>query len=391
MRSISRKTAAWVSGAVILAGGGTAAGVAITASRSGAAAGGGRTASVAAAHRGPKAVKPGPPRLISVSPPGGAGSADGAGDITVTYNQPLPASAPLPRLSPGLAGSWRRAGDAAVFTPATGYPAGTRVTVTVTGAGTAAGEGGARDRSGKSSTATFTTGRYRTLRLQQVLAQLGYLPLTWTPAAGTSAPARTAAAQLAAAYRPPAGTFTWQVGYPAQLRSFWREGSANTLTKGAVTGFEGDHGMTTDGVASTAVWRALLRAAAAGQRNTDGYSYAIASQAVPETLTIWHDGRKVMTTPANTGISVSPTAVGTFAVYEKLPFQVMQGVNPDGTPYSDPVEWVSYFNGGDAVHYFDRATYGWNQSLGCVELPYTAAEEAYPYLPYGTLVTVTPQ
>jgi hypothetical protein len=29
-------------------------------------------------------------------------------------------------------------------------------------------------------------------------------------------------------------------------------------------------------------------------------------------------------------------------------------------------------------------------SLGCVELPYTAAEQAYPYLPYGTLVTVTP-
>jgi hypothetical protein len=25
-----------------------------------------------------------------------------------------------------------------------------------------------------------------------------------------------------------------------------------------------------------------------------------------------------------------------------------------------------------------------------VELPYTAAAQAYPYLPYGTLVTVTP-
>ena len=50
---------------------------------------------------------------------------------------------------------------------------------------------------------------------------------------------------------------------------------------------------------------------------------------------------------------------------------------------------VSYFNGGDAVHYFARGSYGSPQSLGCVELPYTAAKQAYPYLPYGTLVTVT--
>jgi hypothetical protein len=40
------------------------------------------------------------------------------------------------------------------------------------------------------------------------------------------------------------------------------------------------------------------------------------------------------------------------------------------------------------VHYFDRGSYGWPQSLGCVELPYGAAKTAYPYLPYGTLVTV---
>ena len=50
------------------------------------------------------------------------------------------------------------------------------------------------------------------------------------------------------------------------------------------------------------------------------------------------------------------------------------------------MQWVSYFNGGDAVHYFARGSYGWPQSLGCVELPYTAAAQAYPYLPYGTLV-----
>jgi lipoprotein-anchoring transpeptidase ErfK/SrfK len=76
-------------------------------------------------------------------------------------------------------------------------------------------------------------------------------------------------------------------------------------------------------------------------------------------------------------------------VYEKLQFQIMQGTNPDGSHYADPVSWVSYFNGGDAVHYFPRGSFGFPQSLGCVELPYTAAKQAYPYLPYGTLVTVT--
>jgi len=64
------------------------------------------------------------------------------------------------------------------------------------------------------------------------------------------------------------------------------------------------------------------------------------------------------------------------------------GTNPDGSHYSDPVSFVSYFNGGDAVHYFPRGSYGWQQSLGCVELPYYSAQRAYPYLTYGSLVTV---
>ena len=78
-------------------------------------------------------------------------------------------------------------------------------------------------------------------------------------------------------------------------------------------------------------------------------------------------------------------------MYEKLPFQIMSGTNPDGSHYADPVQWVSYFNGGDAVHYFPRGSYGWNQSLGCVELPWSTSETAYHLLPYGTLVTVTPE
>ena len=144
-----------------------------------------------------------------------------------------------------------------------------------------------------------------------------------------------------------------------------------------------------DGYAGNAVWSDLLGAVAKGKDNPNGYTYALASQNSPETLTIWHDGREVLRSAANTGIPAAPTANGTFPVYLRLPFQIMKGTNPDGSKYADPVSWISYFNGGDAVHYFPRGGYGWQQSLGCVELPWDAAAKAWPYLTYGSLVTVT--
>ena len=56
-----------------------------------------------------------------------------------------------------------------------------------------------------------------TLRLQQLLAQLGYLPLRWR-ASGADVP-RTATAQAAAATAPPAGSFSWRYrNTPAELR-----------------------------------------------------------------------------------------------------------------------------------------------------------------------------
>ena len=367
---------AWASIAVIAVGGGITGIVLATT-------GGGHQAPHAANHLASKqtAPRPVPLRMLSVSPADGSRNVDGADIITVTFNEPLPASAALPQVSPAVTGTWQQEGDTVTFTPSTGFAAHTHVTVSVPAAdGTL--------RSGYES--SFTTAGYSTLRLQQLLAQLGYLPMSWHADLGAAIDNGSAAAQLAAAYTPPPGTFTWQRGYPSELYSFWQQGSDNLLVKGAVTGFEADHGFTPNGVASPAVWAALLKAAAANDRNTHGYSYAIANQGSPETLTIWHDGRNAFSSLANTGISIDPTPVGTFPVYLKLPFQVMQGTNPDGSSYADPVQWVSYFSGGSAVHYIARGSYGYPQSLGCVELPYNAAEQAYPILPYGTLVTVTP-
>jgi hypothetical protein len=339
-----------------------------------------------------------PLRLLSVTPAGGDHDANGADPITVKFSSPLSPQTPLPTLSPSVAGSWQVSGDTATFTPTSGYVADTTVKVKVPGGKDgilAAGASAATLK--KTSVTSFTTGAYSTLRLQEILAQLGYLPLTWTPAdpaTGTIANS-DARAQLAAAYDAPAGTFDFQSGYPSELTSQWSAGTDNVLVSGAVRAFENNVGLAMDGDAGPEVWAALLTAVAKDQTNPDGYSYALATQgSSDESLEIWHDGKEVLDTPANTGIAASPTVDGTFPVYLKYTVTQMKGLNPDGTKYDDTVYWASYFNGGDAVHAFPRDSYGWYQSLGCVELPYNGdgpgvAENAYNFLTYGSLVTVT--
>src|ERR1700755_1119667 len=221
------------------------------------------------------------------------------------------------------------------------------------------------------------------------MAQLGYLPMTWKATLGPAIGAASARAQLAAAYRAPAGTFTWQGGWPWALRSQWNPGKANILQVGAIRAFESVHQMTMDGIAGKALWSRLFTAVAKVQKNPNGYTYALANQHYPEKITIWHNGKVVLTSLANTGIPGRSTVDGTFPVYLKYYFTYMDGTNPDGSKYHDPVYFANYFNGGDAVHEFARYSYGSYQSLGCVELPWAAAKKAYGYLSYGSLVTAT--
>jgi peptidoglycan hydrolase-like protein with peptidoglycan-binding domain len=356
---------------------------------------GSRAAPVSAAQAAAWQGRPAAPlQVLSVTPAAGAKGVNGAAPIRVQFSAPLAANTPMPTLSPDIAGSWQVEGDTAVFTPVSGYFQNTHVTLQIPGgpggmisAGRAsAGTGGLLV---SSVTQSFTTGSFSTLRLQQLLSQLGYLPLTWTPKskAADISPG-SANTELSAAYQPPAGTFSWTGDYPSDLKDQWKAGSGNMLDVGAVRAFESVTGLTMDGYAGHTVWSGLLSAVAKGKHNPNGYTYALTSQALPETIKIWHNGRLVLESAANTGIPASPTADGTFPVYLRYYFQIMQGTNPDGSQYADPVYYVSYFNGGDAVHYFSRGGYGYNQSLGCVELPWDAAKRAYPYLTYGSLVTV---
>jgi len=338
-------------------------------------------------------VTPAPALTItSVTPGSGSNSVNGTSPITVGFSAPLSRTTPLPKLSPSTEGSWKISGSTAIFTPAVAFPEDTKVTVTIpSGSAGMQSKQGVKNGAGgylaASFSRSFTTGTYSSLRLQQLLAELGYLPLTWTPS-GTAISGSDTAGQLAAAYNPPSGSFSWDSGYPSVLHQFWSEGSSNLIITGAIRAFESEHNMTMDGEAGPAVWADVLKDVAASHSNSNGYTYALASKNEPESLTIWHDGKQVLETPANTGIPAAPTADGTFPVYEKLPFQIMKGTNPDGSKYADPVYWISYFDGGDAVHYFDRGSYGFPQSLGCVELPESSAHQAYDYLSYGSLVTV---
>jgi lipoprotein-anchoring transpeptidase ErfK/SrfK len=337
------------------------------------------------------AALPGPFRVMSVTPASGNQQADGSQPVQVMFSAPLAAGSPLPSLSPAVAGSWQPNGTAMVFTPRTPLSPSTRYTVTVP-AGVRSAQG---HRLSRPMTDQFSTSSYSVDRLAQILTQLGYLPLSWQApymgmrVASADNAGTTLAGQEALAYDPPGGLFTLDPGYPASLASQWQEGTYNVVLRGAVMAFESEHNFNIDGDVTPTLWNALFQADLSADSNANGYTYAVASKGSPETLTIWHNGQVVLTSLANTGIPSAPTVDGTFPVYERFLNTIMSGTNPDGSTYSDPVSFVSYFNGGDAVHYFARGSYGFPQSLGCVELPLSDAQQAYPYLTYGSLVTVS--
>ena len=214
----------------------------------------------------------------------------------------------------------------------------------------------------------------------QLLATLHYLPVNFAPFSPASDPTQRVA-----------GTYSW--AYPqltSALADQWRVGSANVILTGALMIFQNDQHLATTGVVDAATWSALVAAARSGVVAPHPYNFVSVQMASPESLTLYVAGRPRFHTLVNTGISVSPTATGTYPVYLRYTSQTMSGTNPDGTHYSDPgIPWVSYFNGGDALHGFIRSTYGWPQSLGCVEMPFAAAKTIWPSTPIGTLVTVS--
>jgi hypothetical protein len=322
--------------------------------------------------------------VVSTAPaPGAAGVALDAA-VSVHFTTALNAQSPTPTLSPTVAGTWVESGpDTLAFNASSPLPPGATMTVTVPSGSTGI-EGARGQRLSTPLHLSFTTSPMSTLRLQQLLAQLDFLPVSFTPAD----PTPVAANQMAVAQL---GTFTWRWNtLPGAFMALWSPGESNIVTDGAIMTFESQHGLPTDGVAGPKVWAAVLAAVAAGQTNSYGhYDFVEVSTSIPEQAVVWRDGAVAYSTLANTGIEAAPTEEGTWPVYARYVSTTMRGTNPDGSKYDDPgVPWVSYFHGGDALHGFNRASYGRPQSLGCVELPPAHAAVVYPYTPIGTLVTI---
>lgn len=297
------------------------------------------------------------------------------GAITVMFAAALSPQSPLPTLTPNVPGQWARQGSAAVFTPSRAYPPDTTVTVSL------ANKVGARVK----TIATRATPTGSLLRAEQILARLHYLPLTTAAAAPFDA-----AAEANAVYSPPKGKFTWRYSdVPTTLKKNWSPGKYGSVVRGAIIAFQHQTGLPLDGTIGLHTWRALLKADLANTVDPDKYSFVTANLYLPQQLTVWVDGKTVLTSPVNGGVPDAPTPLGTYPVYERFTSTTMQGTNPDGTKYSDPgVPWVNYFSGGSAVHGFPRASYGFPQSVGCLELPISVAANVFKLINYGTLVNV---
>lgn len=350
------------------------------------------TLAVAAA---PRSWETAQPAIVSWFP---AGSAAGAvatpapgsvitphTNITLTFSKPISKALgnARPPVMPITQGVWHVLNDRVMeFRPeGYGYGLGSKVQVALpNGVRLAGGQ-----MNGTSDTGTWTVPGGSTVRLQQLLAQLGYLPFHVSGAHV----ALNLAAQEAAAVAPPKASLDWRYpNVPDALRSSWSPGAAGPVTKGALMMFQNDNGLTPDGSAGPLVWRALMNAVLTGKHSTFGYTWVDVSLS-GQSLSLWHNGHTIIHAAVNTGIPGRATDPGTFPVNSHLQSTTMSGINPDGTPYNDPgVLWVSYFNGGDALHYFPRGSYGSPQSLGCVEMDLSDAHAVWPYTPIGAIVHV---
>jgi peptidoglycan hydrolase-like protein with peptidoglycan-binding domain len=155
-------------------------------------------------------------------------------------------------------------------------------------------------------------------RLQQMLAELGYLPYKFTGEVVDKTPE----AQVAAATtETPKGHFAPRWGNtPSGLKELWQD-EREVLVEGALMSYQERNGLEVDGVAGPEVWEAIMKSVIAGDVKPEkgaanGYSWSHVSESSPETVSIWHNGKWVLKDiSANTGIPGAETELGTHNVY----------------------------------------------------------------------------
>ena len=309
---------------------------------------------------------------------------NGTDAVTVALSGPAAQGSPAPTLRPAVAGTWADVGDDLVFTPAsTLEPCATyRITVW---ANTRAADAAAL---GHRHVAELHVACPPVAGLQEALARLGYLPARLHTRYAVAIPSGREARREAAAHAfdPPRGALAPAPSDAPHVQL----GSIEAVTRGALTVYQLDHGLEADGEPGTQTWNSIISAVSANRRSRTPYTWVTVSESLPETLQVHRGSRVVFSTPANTGVPGAETAQGVFPIYSRFVTTSMKGTDVDGTKYDVPdVPWVNYFNGGDAVHGYPRASYGFPQSNGCVELPIEAAHTVFNMLSLGDIVIVS--
>ena len=206
-----------------------------------------------------------------------------------------------------------------------GFPLGVHVEVRLPRAG--------RPRPGRRwpdhPTLTWEVQHGTILRLHQLLAQTGYLPVDWSSSGRPVGPHALGAARgrRRSARRP----------LQLAVRGHDAEGAEGDLAHLRV---ERDHARCRDDVRARPrprrrrVRRAegLAGAARGRARRQAPHGAATATSTCtatcPQLLTLWHDGKTILTSPGNTGVPAAPTELGTFPVFEHIPIGTMAGHEP---------------------------------------------------------------
>jgi peptidoglycan hydrolase-like protein with peptidoglycan-binding domain len=312
------------------------------------------------------------------------GIANGTRPLTVTLSALPAASSPQPTLRPAVAGAWSTVGNSEVFTPASTLMPCSTYTLTVWADTVAAGH----SRLGKRHTIGLNVACPSISGVQQALARLGYMGATFHPLYDVHLASGRETRREAAehAFHPPRGVL---VPDPSDAPAV-ETGHLDETTRGALSVYQSDRGLEPTGEPDYATWASLLAAESAYRRNPKPYTWVTVSESIPETLEV-HVGHHVaLSSPANTGVPGAETPQGIFPIFSRFVSTTMSGEDVDGTKYKvEDVPWVNYFNGGDAVHGYERGSYGSPQSNGCVELPIGTAQTVFGMLQIGDIVEVT--
>jgi len=224
------------------------------------------------------------------------------------------------------------------------------------------------------------------LRLQQMLAVLHYLPLRWMPAAGQPV-ATTTSSALAAAFRPPAGRFSWRFPTtPTRLERLWQPGVDSVLTDGAILDFEHVEGLAPVGVANPLLWPYLVQAYLLDESDPHGYSWLDVSTAAPREVLLWRNGRVLLTAPLDPRAGPSP--IGSWPVEGRASLEAVPVTAADGTVSTGEVHWVDLYDHGAAIYGLRAPSTTAEPDRRGVALSEENAALIWPHLHLGTIISV---